>query len=463
MTDKVYIVTDLGPGDGGKGGVVHAVATKLRAHTIIKRGGAQGSHGVHTSKGEKFAFSQWGCGTLDGIPTYLSDQMIVSPIGLLNEAEALRSVGVFDPFSLLTADSAALCATPYHGIASRIKELSLGENPRGTVGTGVGEAYRAFRSNPDNSILVGDLGSSSIAGKLAYVREEVCKDLYYLIEQEYLPADRATLAEEVGLLNSDEFFDYCVTQLTLAGKLLRKADSNYLTDNVLARPGCAVIETSHGVLTDRVMGFHPHTSAIRTLPGITKQLLESVAYQGQVVNLGVSRAYTVRHGAGPIPTYDPVFTEALLPGSAKEANRYQGEIRAGALDLVLLKYAIEVCGGPSTFDGLAITWLDQVMSSDAWLICDSYSQGSVQTGLISPSGEIVVHAANGDDGGIRQHQRALSRALFAATPNITREPVAEEVSQQQIVQQCQSLIGAALGVPVRMTSFGPTEQHKLFH
>ena len=46
MTRKVYVVTDLGSGDGGKGSVVHAVARSQRAHTVIKRGGAQGSHGV---------------------------------------------------------------------------------------------------------------------------------------------------------------------------------------------------------------------------------------------------------------------------------------------------------------------------------------------------------------------------------------------------------------------------------
>ena len=38
---KVYIVTDLGPGDGGKGGVVHKIASQFNAHTIVKVGGAQ--------------------------------------------------------------------------------------------------------------------------------------------------------------------------------------------------------------------------------------------------------------------------------------------------------------------------------------------------------------------------------------------------------------------------------------
>src|SRR4030042_4755765 len=124
MTKKVYTVTDLGPGDGGKGGVVHKISTMMRAHTIVKVGGAQGSHGVCTSRGECFAFSQWGCGTFEGTRTYLSPRMVISPEGLLNEADALRyQYGIHNAFDLLTVDERGLCATPYHGIASRLKEM----------------------------------------------------------------------------------------------------------------------------------------------------------------------------------------------------------------------------------------------------------------------------------------------------------------------------------------------------
>ena len=64
MTEKkAYTVTDLGGGDGGKGGVVHKLCSLRKPHTVIKVGGAQGHHGVTTSRGEQFAFSQFGCGT----------------------------------------------------------------------------------------------------------------------------------------------------------------------------------------------------------------------------------------------------------------------------------------------------------------------------------------------------------------------------------------------------------------
>lgn len=151
MTDKIIIVTDEGPGDGGKGGVVHKIATMMNAHTVIKVGGTQGSHGVKTSDGFSYAFSLWGCGTFEEIRTHISSRMIVSPVVLMNEADAIRygGFGIYDPFSLLTIDKEALCSTPYHGIASRLKELALRDNPRGTIGTGAGEAYRYALQYPE--------------------------------------------------------------------------------------------------------------------------------------------------------------------------------------------------------------------------------------------------------------------------------------------------------------------------
>ena len=91
-----------------------SISTMMNAHTVIKVGGAQGSHGVMTSQGFNFAFSQWGCGTFEGIRTHISSRFIVLPIGLLNDAQAIRYGGfcIDAPFGLLTIDEEALCATP---------------------------------------------------------------------------------------------------------------------------------------------------------------------------------------------------------------------------------------------------------------------------------------------------------------------------------------------------------------
>lgn len=425
-----------------------------RAHTIIKIGGAQGSHGVRTSKGEAFAFSQWGCATFEGVPTHISAQMVVSPEGLLNEAEPLRyEHGIYNPFDLLTVDEEALCATPYDGIASRIKELALGENPRGTVGSGVGQAYRRFRADPLTGIKVRDLKRPELRDLLAYNREQVQTELQYIIEYDFRSEDRGTLADEVGLLYNDDFLDFVVSRFQEAAGLVNIVSHDYLGEVILKKQGVAVVETSHGILSDRVVGFHPHTSALRTMPSIRRGVLEEAGYTGQIVDLGITRAYAIRHGAGPMPTDNPEMTDRLLPGSNKDENRYQGRVRVGSLDLVLLRYALAACGGPTTFDGLAITWFDQIVNNGSWEICSAYV-GADDPEYFSPEGEIKV-------GGNRQHQAALAKVLSNITPEVSSLPIDATAGKDVLYGVCADVFEQALNVPVRMISFGPTELDKL--
>ena len=455
MTYKVYVVTDLGSGDGGKGSVVHAVAKSQRAHTVIKRGGAQAGHGVKTSAGKSFTFSQWGCGTLDGIPTHLSHQMVVSPEGLLNEAAELRSLLGVNPFDMLTIDKRALVSTPFHGIASRLFELSLGNTPRGTVGTGVGQAYRDMMRYPELKLTVGDLMVADLRERLEAIRNNVVQYVLPVVEDaEFLRSDSIAVRHELSLLRDDNFIDFVHRRFREVSQLAQVVDPSYFPEVVLTRRGVAVIETSHGVLTDRVYGFSPHTSAIRTLPSITRRILDDSGYEGKIVNIGVSRAYAVRHGAGPLPTDDPKLVERLLPGVHEQYNRWQGRVRVGALDGVLLRYAINVCGGKNAFDGLAFTWIDQVKKNGDWLIANRY-EGTSNTAF-TPQGELRIHRHPTPEG-----QEELTRALQKVAPVITRYSVDSALTADALYAHCAEIIGNITSIPVRMISMGPTELDKL--
>ena len=202
----IIVVVDLGPGDGGKGGVVHKLATHHNASIIIKVGGAQGSHGVVTNK-TRFAFSQWGCGTLDGIKTHLSNRMIISPDGLLNEADALRYIGITNAFDLITCDANAICATPYHGIISKMKELFRGDNPRGTIGSGVGEAYRDHLTRKDLTIYAKDL-NKDINKKLDNIRDYCISKLSNLPIDTLKLKDKKIAEKQLSLIKDPEFHHY---------------------------------------------------------------------------------------------------------------------------------------------------------------------------------------------------------------------------------------------------------------
>ena len=434
MLEKIYVVTDLGPGDGGKGGVVHALSRNFDASVIIKRGGAQGSHGVRTSYGESFNFSQWGCGTFEGVSTFLSEQMVISPVGLSNESEALKRLGIYDPFTLLSCDPACISATPFHRISSQLEELLLGENPRGTIGTGVGQAYRMFKTLGEvATIRASELKDREVVRiklqkQLDYYRERYAK----ISREDGLPGDAELIAENLSLLYDDGFLPYCLDLFEDVGKKLRLRDLS----EVLKGDGVAVVECSHGVLTDAETGLKPHVSAIRTLPKFTREMLRAAGYDGTIINYAVHRAYEIRHGAGPMPTYDPEFTARMLPGSHKDENRWQGIVRAGALDLNLLRYALDMSSN-TPFDGLCLTWFDQILACDRiWPLCVNYKNAPA-------TNESYVDF------------------FKKAEPNTIKYSIKKPILKQELFEFVGNTLEGFLNVPLKLLSIGPTELDKV--
>ena len=434
MLKQIYVVTDLGPGDGGKGGIVHALSLNLDASVIIKRGGAQGSHGVRTSNGESFNFSQWGCGTLEGVPTFLSEQMVISPVGLRNESEALKRLGIYDPFTLLSTDPSCICATPFHRISSQLEELLLGENPRGTIGTGVGQAYRMFNAlGEEATIRASELQNREVIRRKLQRQLDYYKERYAKISREDgLPDDAELITGNLDLLYDDGYLPYCLDLFDDVGKKLRLENLS----EVLKGDGIAVVECSHGVLTDAEVGLKPHVSAIRTLPKFTTEMLRSAGYNGEIINYAVHRAYEIRHGAGPMPTYDPEFTTQMLPGSHKDENRWQGIVRAGALDLNLLCYALDT-SSETKFDGLCLTWFDQILACDrVWPLCVNYKNAP------------AVNESYVD-------------FLKRAEPNTIEYSIKKPILKQELFEFVGDTLEKFLNVPLELLSIGPTELDKV--
>lgn len=455
---KIYMVTDLGPGDGGKGGVVHKLSHMQKAHTIVKVGGAQGSHGVRTAGGMSFAFSQFGCGTFEGVKTHLSSRIVIDPVGIVNEATALRyECGVRDPFTLLTIDESALCNTPFHGIASRVKELALRDNPRGTIGTGVGQAYRLHESHPELSIHARDLCSPKLRNKLTAVRDHITAELEPFLALQFLSSDTRLLEKDVALLRDPGFVEYVLAEFQIVARQCQIVDSDFFGRDILGRDGVIVAESSHGILTDRYTGFHPHTSALRTLPCFTRAMFTEAGYDGQIVSLGIHRAYQIRHGAGPMVTHDQAMSDVLLPGSNKDENRWQGTVRVGPLDLVFMRYALEA-SGEGAYDGLAITWFDQIQTIGSWNFCNRYN-GTLDPLYFTKRGDIKLRV--GEDEAQLAHLGQLTKKLRACSPEVTTVPLPSGASRDELYLLCAGTLQEHLGVPVRMISFGPTERDKL--
>jgi adenylosuccinate synthase len=459
---RIHIVQDLGPGDGGKGGIVHSLALASGAHTIVKVGGAQGSHGVRTKSGLSFNFSQLGCGTLEGIRTHVSRNFFFDPSALLKEVDSIRfECGFGHALDLLTVDEAAPCVTVFHQAVSRLRELHRKGNPKGTVGTGIGEACADMERHPGLVIRAGNLGDAGLPDLLEAIRLQKLADVSTIIADigHFWEGDREDVDECIEVLGNAAASRWCADSFREVARRVRVVPGDYLAGEVLAPDGRVVIEASHGVLTDRYYGFHPHTSRLRTLPSRTRDMLLDAGYDGEIVTTGLFRAYGIRHGAGPFVTEDPSMLDRLLPGSSKDENRYQGRSRVGALDLVALRYAIDVCGGPQAFDGLAVTWFDQIMANGSWPICESY-RGADDPEFFASDRQILVR--RGEDETQLERQRVLGERLRACRPNVSTVTLPEFPDSEKAARFCADRVGQALGVPVRMVSVGPTEDHKEF-
>ncbi|WP_395727581.1 adenylosuccinate synthetase [Nakamurella sp.] len=350
------IVVGLGFGDEAKGATVDFLCSQGDVAGVVRfNGGAQAAHNV-IADGRHHTFRQFGSGTLCGVPTFLSRHCLVEPIGLAGEAEELAALGVPDPLSLLTVDPDALLTTPVHVAANRTREDRRGTGRHGSTGLGIGETVwydLAVRRGARAGERVENLmAPADTRGRPLRVRD--CLDPRSLRRR----LDELVRFYAPLLAGSDHGHDDVEAMADLleafAGAV-RIAAPGHLART--ARRGRLVFEGAQGVLLDEWRGFHPHTTWSTTTPANAQRLLaEAGLPRGDV--LGLTRTYTTRHGAGPLPTEDPALLAVDEPHNGP--GRYQGGWRAGHLDLVALSYAVEAVGG---VDALAVSHLDVVDDS----------------------------------------------------------------------------------------------------
>ena len=424
------IVVGLGFGDEAKGATVDFLCSQGDVAGVVRfNGGAQAAHNVVVD-GRHHTFRQFGSGTLSGVPTYLSRFSLIEPIGLAGEVEELATLGVPDPLSLITVDPDALITTPVHVAANRTREDRRGIGRHGSTGLGIGETVwyeMALRRGARAGQLVENLVAPADArGRALRVRD--CLDGRVLRER---------LTELVRfyaplLAGSAHGHDDVETMADLLGAFagaVRIAGPDHLART--AGRGRLVFEGAQGVLLDEWRGFHPHTTWSTTTPVNAQRLLAEAGLSRGYV-LGLTRAYTTRHGAGPLPTEDLALRAVDEPFNG--TGIYQGGWRAGHLDLVALRYAVEAIGG---VDGLAVSHLDVIDDQDAPIVR--------ATGTYATPRGVTDRLPVGRFGDLA-HQAALTTLLGAASG---RGRVMADSRDAVITLE------HALGASAQVLAFGP--------
>lgn len=337
-----WVVCGLGFGDESKGATVDSLCRQIGAGLVCRfSGGAQAAHNVVTDD-LHHTFAQWGSGTLCGVRTLLSKHMLVNPSRFVVEGEALMAKEV-DIKGKAFVDARAFVTTPFHVWLNRVREAARGAARHGTTGMGIGETAIDVLACPNGAMRVSDIaqGKKHIMGKLFEVRNRLWNELHNLGGN-----------REFDRLDVERIAD-CYLEFARMATIL-PADG---VRDLINSTDTTVFEGSQGVMLDENFGLHPHTTWSSTGPRNALDILLECSDSGaisfdEVKIIGVTRTYTTRHGAGPMPTEN---TTVGFPELHNGDDGPAGQFRKGWLDLPLLKYAARCC---SALHGLVVSHTD---------------------------------------------------------------------------------------------------------
>ncbi len=445
--ETAHIVTDLSFGDAGKGTTVDFLARQASTVTVVRHnGGAQAVHNVITPDGRHHSFSQFSSGSfIPGVRTHLSRFMMVSPGTMFSEAEHLIQQGVTDIWNRLTIDEMAPIIMPWHRAATRLRELARGGNWHGSTGIGISEVQMDLLVNDALVVRAGELRSSHGLRS----RFQALQYAKYLQLQEELQVPKSDEADETwGLLLADDLADTLVEAFEQWQRTGMKIVPGDHLQQLANESDSLIFEGAQGVLLDEWYGFHPYTTWSTTTSENALQLLSEIDHSAAVTKYGILRAYTTRHGPGPLVTEDAELG-LRIPELHNDTGRWMGAFRYGHLDLVAHKYALEATRG---VDKLVVTGLDR---ANAWRYTKEYTLANAADAetYFSLNEEGGVEAIKLGTQGDLEYQARLTELLQTCSP---RYDQSDTVGSSELV----NVIEDTLGVPVGIASYGPTAADK---
>ena len=450
-------VNGLYLGEETKGTTVQWLTRLLSAHTVWRSGGWQGNHHVEHDDGREASLSFFGAGVFEGARTHLA-HMVISPIDLCAEAFQLESIGIMNPLDLITVDQNCLVTLPFHRGISHIREITRGNDRKGTVGLGVGDA---IRDSSDSAISIR--ASELNEYKLMLEKIEVIRKYKLTQAKELLRNYSGPLMDlielELEVLNNQELVQITADAFRYFPRLVQVTDEKYLA-SLLSKPGAIINEVSHGALLHPVYGLVPYVTQVDpTSQGVLSSIM-SHDYAGKIVRIGVVRCYMTKHGGnGPFVPYSAELTKEINENHHNNgANDWFGEFQNGHFDLIGLKYALKFSGSVKPHEGLVISYLDKLQGRSEWQVCEAYEyvgEADDVGGFFEMKNRrivgIKVHS-NDRDQAHYQYQLRLTQLLKDCRPVLrTLRPTNEKSLERVFIEY----VEAQLGIPVLGKAYGP--------
>jgi len=281
----------------------------------------------------------------------IGNGVVIDPVVFVKELEGLDKFNIDYKRTLLVSRKAHIII-PTHRLLDAASETSKGKAKIGSTLKGIGPTY--MDKTGRNGIRIGDLELENWKEKyraLANKHESMVN--FYDVAIQY---DLNELEKE---------FFAAVEKL----RELQFIDSEEYLNNAVKEGKTILAEGAQGSLLDIDFGTYPFvTSSNTTAAGACTGL--GIAPNKVKKVYGIFKAYTTRVGSGPFPT-------ELFDGDGEKMAKIGNEFgavtgrprRCGWLDLVALKYAVEING----VTDLMMMKADVLSGFDTLKVCTAYN------------------------------------------------------------------------------------------
>ncbi len=345
---KVDVVLGSFYGDEGKGKIIDYLGSHADAF-LRATGGNNAGHSIEVDN-EKYVFHLIPSGILNkGTLAIIGNGVVIDPKVLIEEIKSLKEKG--KDVSNLRISTKAHVIFPYHIEMDKLQEEKRGNSKIGTTVRGIGPCYC------DKYERCG-------------IRIE---DLYTDKFKEQLKIN-VTNKNQIFKLNNYEELDYekiYQEYLEYANYIKEYVcDTTALVHKLLKEDKKIICEGAQATLLDIDFGCYPYvTSSNPTIGGIITGSGLNAHNIGEVY--GVTKAYASKVGSGPFVTeQDNEIGDTIRELGHEYGATTKRPRRCGYLDLVALKYAIDLNG----ITALCLNHLDTIGKLPKIKLCVAYKK-----------------------------------------------------------------------------------------
>ena len=340
---RAEVVVGANYGDEGKGLFTDFLCRKSsNALVVLTNGGSQRGHTVNTKKYGRFVFHHFGSGTFQNASTYFSSHFLLNPMMWIKESDDLQNIMSKHPACYRS--SACRFQLPVDIYLNRVFEEKRGEKRHGSVGSGIFETVKRYRSCSLEVLTFSEFLKLDFASKMQYVEK---------FNKGYAFSQLTDFAQsEMHMKFSDviEFANYLLNDTEYAQIFLSKGMTEHFCrdcENFGIR--CKeldfvdaantyetlVFEQGQGLMLDpSIRSPEDVDDTTPSFPGTSEIgkdlgfLLKNKVDISEVNVNYISRTYLTKHGAGKFKE-EPEYRFIDL---TNKPNPYQGHIRFGKLD-----------------------------------------------------------------------------------------------------------------------------------